>query len=105
MKAERPSLFECSRLDHSPVPLSGGGEMARTNVSAPATPGPVTHEGAPAKRITAEQELRRTALACLLWEDSFYESGVSIAERLVDLCLKVTPESLEIGRASCRERV
>ena len=27
-----------------------------------------THEGAPAKHISAEQELRRSVLACMLWE-------------------------------------
>lgn len=68
--------------------------MARINVAANQPVGPVTHEGAPAKRITPEQELRRTALACLLWEDSFYENGKSIAERLVELCLTVDPEAI-----------
>jgi len=38
----------------------------------------VTHEGAPAKRINAELELRRSVMACMLWEDSFYEDGHSI---------------------------
>ena len=41
-----------------------------------------THEGAQAVRITPEQELRRTVAACLLWEDGFYESGESIADRI-----------------------
>ena len=41
-----------------------------------------THEGAPAKRITAEAQLRRSLMACMLWEDTFYEDGVSIAERI-----------------------
>ena len=31
-----------------------------------------THEGAPAKAFTPEQELRRTLMNCLLWEDQFY---------------------------------
>lgn len=50
-----------------------------------------THEGAPAKRINAEQQLRRSVLACLLWEDSFYEDGVSIAERIADGVKRVPP--------------
>jgi hypothetical protein len=50
---------------------------------------PRTHEGAPAKRITLTQELRRSVLACLLWEDQFYESGVAIAERIAELVPKV----------------
>ena len=49
-----------------------------------------THEGAPAKRINALQELRRTVMACLLWEDSFYESGVSVVDRINNLVPQVT---------------
>jgi TROVE domain len=43
------------------------------------------HEGAPAKNISAEQELRRSVLACMLWEDQFYEDGVAIAGRIREL--------------------
>jgi 60 kDa SS-A/Ro ribonucleoprotein len=50
-----------------------------------------THEGAPAKRINAEQELRRSVMACMLWEDSFYEDGHSIAERITGLVAEVAP--------------
>jgi 60 kDa SS-A/Ro ribonucleoprotein len=52
----------------------------------------VTHEGAPAKRITPLEQLRRTVLATLLFEDGFYEDGVSVAERIKDLTQKVKPE-------------
>lgn len=41
-----------------------------------------THEGGPAVRKDAETELRRAVLATFLWEDGFYENGVSIAERI-----------------------
>lgn len=51
-----------------------------------------THEGAPAVRINAEQELRRSVMACMLWEDSFYESGESIAERIAKLVAQSRPE-------------
>ena len=51
-----------------------------------------THEGAPAKRITPEQQLNRSVLACMLWEDSFYESGESIANRIVEGVKNVSPE-------------
>ena len=44
-----------------------------------------THEGAPAKRITPEHQLRRSVLSCLLWEGEFYEDGASIAKRIADL--------------------
>jgi 60 kDa SS-A/Ro ribonucleoprotein len=42
----------------------------------------LTHEGAPAKRINALQQLRRSVMACLLWEDTFYEEGAKIEDRL-----------------------
>src|ERR1700760_1287745 len=48
-----------------------------------------THEGAPAKNISAEQQLRRSVLACMLWENEFYEDGVAIAGRIRELVPKV----------------
>jgi 60 kDa SS-A/Ro ribonucleoprotein len=51
-----------------------------------------THEGAPARNISAELQLRRSVLACLLWEDQFYEEGVEIAGRIASLVPKVKPE-------------
>lgn len=53
---------------------------------------PSTHEGATAVRLTAEQQLRRSVLACLLFEDTFYEDGVTIAERIRTLAGEVKPE-------------
>ena len=50
---------------------------------------PRTYEGAPAAVISDEQALRRSVLACMLWEDEFYESGVTIAERIWTLVPKV----------------
>src|SRR5215469_5623650 len=52
---------------------------------------PRTHEGAPAVAITPEQALRRSVLACMLWENEFYESGVTIADRIRELVPKVEP--------------
>lgn len=52
---------------------------------------PVTHEGAPAAVLTAEQSLRRSVLACMLWEDEFYESGQTIAHRIRTLVPQVEP--------------
>ena len=46
---------------------------------------PRTHEGGPAAHISPEAQLERSVLACLLWEDGFYEGGVKIAERIKDL--------------------
>lgn len=53
-----------------------------------------THEGATAKHINAEQQLRRSLMACMLWEKSFYEDGISIAERIASLVPKVSPEKV-----------
>jgi 60 kDa SS-A/Ro ribonucleoprotein len=50
---------------------------------------PRTHEGAPAAVISDEQALRRSVLACMLWENEFYEDGVSIAERVRTLVPRV----------------
>ena len=55
---------------------------------------PRTHEGAPAAIITPEQALRRSVLACMLWENEFYENGVSIASRIRELVPKVAAESV-----------
>lgn len=53
-----------------------------------------THEGGKAKHISPIQELRRSVLACLLWEDSFYESGESIADRIKALVAKCDPKEV-----------
>ncbi len=49
------------------------------------TRAPKTHEGAIAAHINSEQQLRRSVMACMLWEDQFYEDGVSIADRIAHL--------------------
>jgi len=54
-----------------------------------------THEGAQAHAINPHQELRRSVLACLLWEDQFYVDGVSIAERIKDLCKQVPADKIK----------
>ena len=51
--------------------------------------GPVTHEGGPALVLTPEQSLRRSVLACMLWEREFYESGIQIAARIRELVPQV----------------
>lgn len=56
--------------------------------------GPRTHEGGPARNISPELALRRSTLACLLWEDQFYEDGVEIAGRIRELVPKVKPAAV-----------
>ena len=55
---------------------------------------PRTHEGAPAAIITPEQALRRSVLACMLWENEFYEEGIGIAGRIRELVPKVAAEKV-----------
>ena len=58
-------------------------------------PVPRTAQGAVASRINDEQQLRRSVMACLLWEDAFYEEGVSIAERIRALVPKVEASAVQ----------
>jgi 60 kDa SS-A/Ro ribonucleoprotein len=56
---------------------------------------PRTSEGAPtARNIGALAQLRRTALACLLWEDNFYEDGQKVADRLRNLVAANDPRDV-----------
>ena len=52
----------------------------------------LTHEGAPASAIKPLEELKRSVMSCLLWEDSFYEDGVAIADRVKELIGRVSRE-------------
>lgn len=51
-----------------------------------------TYEGAKAAKLTNEQSLRRSVLSCLLWENTFYELGESIAHRIENLSNEVDPK-------------
>jgi hypothetical protein len=69
--------------------------MARLNMlKIPYPWGARTHEGGPARNISPELQLRRSVLACLLWEDQFYEDGVEIAGRIQSLIPKVKAETV-----------
>ena len=65
----------------------------RMNVTAE-RPTNTTHEGAPAPHLTPLQELRRSVLTALLWEDGFYESGTAHAKRIAALCAQCKPEDV-----------
>ncbi len=64
-----------------------------------------THEGAPARNISPELQLRRSVLACLLWEGQFYEDGVEIAGRIAELVPKVAAEKVAALAVEGRERM
>ena len=55
---------------------------------------PRTHEGAPAAVLTPERALRRSILACMLWENEFYEDGMTIASRIRELVPRVAAEKV-----------
>jgi 60 kDa SS-A/Ro ribonucleoprotein len=60
--------------------------MARINLPSQRTANlPRTHEGAVARRITPFQELKRSVMCFMLWENQFYESGQDIAARIAAL--------------------
>jgi 60 kDa SS-A/Ro ribonucleoprotein len=64
-----------------------------------------THEGAAARNISAELQLRRSVLACLLWESQFYEDGVEIAGRIAQLVPKVAAEKVGALAVEGREKM
>jgi len=64
-----------------------------------------THEGAPAKRINAELQLKRSVMACLLWEKTFYEDGQSITERIKELIPQVDPQKVSDIAIEAREKM
>lgn len=67
--------------------------------------GPKTHEGAAAVRVSALETLRRSVLACLLWEDAFYEDGEQIGERIARLVAEVKPEEAAALAIEAREQM
>jgi 60 kDa SS-A/Ro ribonucleoprotein len=78
--------------------------MARLNIMKHLA-GLRTHEGAPARHISPELQLRRSVLACLLWENQFYEDGVEIAGRIAELVPKVEAEKVAALAVEARERM
>ena len=64
-----------------------------------------THEDAPARHISPELQLRRSVLACLLWESQFYEDGVEIAGRIAELVPKVAAEKVAALAVEAREQM
>jgi len=82
--------------------------MARINtlnLGIPWLKGPRTHEGTPAKSISPELQLRRSVLACMLWEDQFYEDGIAIAGRIRELVAKVPAEKVAALAVEAREKM
>jgi len=64
-----------------------------------------THEGAPARAISPDLALRRSVLACLLWESQFYEDGVEIAGRIQELVPRVAASQVAALAVEAREKM
>lgn len=65
-----------------------------TRANARSTTGAVTYNGAPAVTFNNKKMLERAVLSTLLWEDTFYESGVDIAQRIGELVKLNTVEDV-----------
>lgn len=70
------------------------------------SPTPIrTHEGAKAKHVNPELQLRRSVMACMLWESEFYEDGSSVAARIKDTIPQVAPEKVVAIAIEAREKM
>ncbi|HUI41294.1 MAG TPA: TROVE domain-containing protein [Terriglobia bacterium] len=82
--------------------------MARLNIlnlRGAFGPAPKTHEGGAARALTPELALRRSVLACLLWESQFYEDGVEIGGRIQELVPRVEAAQVAGLAVEARERM
>lgn len=53
-----------------------------------------TLNGGPAVLVDDLKALRRITLACMLFEDNFYESGQKAANRITDICSRLNPKKI-----------
>jgi hypothetical protein len=67
--------------------------------------GGLTHEGAGTYKLTPEQELRRSVMACMLWEGTFYESGQSVADRIRHLVPQVRADIVRDMAIEARDQM
>jgi len=61
-----------------------------------------THEGAKVYKVSALEQLRRSVLACMLWENTFYESGKTIVDRIAELVPQVDPQQVRFMAMEAR---
>lgn len=64
-----------------------------------------THEGGAATRTNHVDELHRTAMTCMLWENTFYEEGSAIGKRLAELVRLVKPEEAAQCAVDARDKM
>jgi hypothetical protein len=78
--------------------------MARTNTLSPAAR-LVTHEGGTAVAIKPKEDLLRACASTMLFENTFYEKGSGIAERIAGLVKINTPERVAEVARLCRNEL
>jgi hypothetical protein len=78
--------------------------MAKINTLTKSEP-VFTHGGARASRTSLQQQLERSVLSCLLWEDAFYESGEDIAARITNLVKQNSAEFVSELAIKAREEM
>ena len=79
--------------------------MARLNTLKLAQPAARrAHQGA-APSISPELQLRRSVLACLLWENQFYEGGIEIGGRIAELVPQVAADAVAALAVEARNQM
>jgi len=99
-------LIKEAKLDWCNAVVTNGSSLGDTTMKSNVkkAKAPVfTHGGAKAFNVSDYNQLRRSVLSCLLWEDEFYESGVTITTRINDLIKKVAPERVAALAIEARE--
>src|ERR1051325_1343160 len=87
---------------HVPACFNQEMTMSRLNVAALS---PLTHERGHAHTIDSGRQLRRTVSTCLLWENTFYETGNEIASRIAELVPQVEPQEVADLAMEARDRL
>lgn len=78
--------------------------MSQLNRAVRSTP-IFTAEGAKATKISPLHQLIRSTMACMLWEDNFYEEGGKIADRIKELVHAVKLEEAAFVAITAREQM
>jgi len=64
----------------------------------------LTHEGGQARRITVEQQLERSVMSCMLFENENYENGQEISDRILDLAAACKTKFVADLAVKCRTK-
>lgn len=76
-------------------------QVNRRSVVAPT----FTHEGARVVKVAPKEQLIRSVMSCMLWEDGFYEDGVKISDRIAQLVHAVDLDTAAAVAIEARENM